>query len=323
MSDHPLRVLVTEAIHEVGIELLERHAEVIRLYDRPNETLDQHLPEVDGVIVRTAKITAERLAAAPRLRVVGKHGVGVDNIDVAAATKHGVTVVYTPNTNDESVAEYTVMCFLLLAREVETASRLIRAGEFTTARRRMRGVELRGRTVGVIGLGRIGARVAEICRAGLGMRVLAHDPFVSAERAASLGVELRADLTTLLPECDFVTIHTPLTPATRGMIGATELTLMKPGAYLVNAARGGLVDEAALIEALRSGRLAGAAIDVFTEEPPPVDHPLLALENVIPTPHIAGQTDDSLRRMALLVVEEVLRVLRGEEPRHPVSGDGR
>jgi len=161
--------------------------------------------------------------------------------------------------------------------------------------------------------------VAEIAHRCFGMRVLAYDPYVTAERAAAVGAELCVDLQAMLPHCDFLTIHVPLTPATRGLIGRDALARLKPGAYLVNCARGGIVDEVALVEALRSGHLAGAAIDVFADEPPPPDHPLLHLPTVIPTPHIAGQTEDSLRRMALLVADEVLRVLRGEPARYPVA----
>lgn len=312
-------IVVTEPIHEAGLERLRQAADLVYLPERPGETLEQHLPAAEGVIVRIARLTAERLALAPRLRVIGKHGVGVDNIDLAACRARGITVVSTPGANDESVAEFTIMMLLMLARQVEQAIAAVRSGRFAAARGALRGWELQGRTLGVVGLGRIGARVAEIAHRCFGMRVLAYDPYVTAERAAAVGAELCVDLQAMLPHCDFLTIHVPLTPATRGLIGRDALARLKPGAYLVNCARGGIVDEVALVEALRSGHLAGAAVDVFADEPPPPDHPLLHLPTVIPTPHIAGQTEDSLRRMALLVADEVLRVLRGEPARYPVA----
>ncbi|MBI2939768.1 MAG: hydroxyacid dehydrogenase [Chloroflexi bacterium] len=314
-----LCILITEPIHAVGVALLARESEAIYLPDRPGETVDQHLPDVHGVVVRTARIDAVRLARAPKLRVVGKHGVGVDNIDVAAARAQSVEVIFTPGTNDNAVADHTVMLLLMLAHQIERAQALLRAGRFDDARRTMRGADLRGKTLALVGVGRIGSRVAAICRQSFGMRVLAFDPYVDERRARELGVELWPDLVGMLGEADFVSLHTPLTPETRGIVGERELAALHPTAILVNCARGGLVDEGALAEALRAGRLAGAGLDVFAQEPPPPDHPLLHLDNVIVSPHIAGQTEDAARAMATLVAEEVLRVLRGEPARHPVA----
>jgi D-3-phosphoglycerate dehydrogenase len=311
------RVLITEPIHPVGVERVAREAEAIYLPDRPGETVDQHLPNVDGVIVRTAKLTAERLRSAPRLRVIGKHGVGVDNVDVGAARELGIVVVSTPGANSEAVAEHALTLMLVVARRIATSSRMLREGRFDAARGTALAVDLRGKTLGLIGLGNIGARLATMCRSALAMRVIAYDPFVSPARAAELGVELAAELPPLLRAADVVSIHTPLTPQTRGIVGADALALMKPSAILVNCARGGLVDEAALLAALREGRLAGAGLDVWAAEPTPIDHPLLALENVVATPHVAGASQEAFVAMAETVAEDVLRVLRGEPPANP------
>lgn len=311
------RVLITESIHPVGIERLAAAADVIYLPDRPGETIDQHLPHVDGIIVRTARLDAPRLQRATRLRVIGKHGVGVDNIDLATARSQNLAIVFTPGANAQAVAEHALTLMLMLARKIQTGSRLLRQGQFELARRSVVPVDLQGKTLGLVGCGQVGQRLATIGRLGLSMSVLAFDPYLAPEQAADLGVELVADLPTLLERADVVSIHAPLTPETRGLIDRAALARMKPTAYLINCARGGLVDEAALLEALRSGQLAGAGLDVFVEEPTPTDHPLLQLENVVATPHLAGGSQDALRRMAETVATDVLRVLRGEQPAYP------
>ena len=311
------RVLVTESIHPVGIERLAREAELIYLADRPGETVDQHLPEVDGIVVRTARLTEARFNRAARLRVIGKHGVGVDNVDLAAARARGIAIVFTPGVNSQAVAEHALTLMLMLARRIPTSSRLLRAGQFDEARRTIVALDLQGKTLGLVGLGQVGRRLSTICRQGLAMRVLAFDPYVTPAQAAELGVELVSELTPLLRAADVVSVHAPLTPETRGIIGRAALAELKSTAYLVNCARGGLVDEDALLEALRAGRLAGAGLDVFVEEPTPADHPLFGLENVVVTPHVAGSSQEALRLMAENVAEDVLRVLRGEQPAHP------
>jgi D-3-phosphoglycerate dehydrogenase len=312
-----LRVLITEPIHPVGVERVAREAEAIYLPERPGETVDQHLPTTDGLIVRTAKLTADRLRAAKRLRVIGKHGVGVDNIDVRAARELGIDVVSTPGANSEAVAEHALTLMLVLARRIATSNRLLREGRFDEARGTALAVDLYGKTLGLIGLGNIGARLATMCRAALAMRIVAYDPFVSPSRAAELGVELVAELAPLLRAADVISVHTPLTPETRGIIGEAALRQLKPTTILINCARGGLVDEAALEVALREGRLAGAGLDVWAEEPTPTNHPLLGLENVVATPHVAGASQEAFEAMAQLVAEDVLRVLRGELPVNP------
>lgn len=311
------RVLVTESIHPNGVKRLAREAETIYLPDRPGETIDQHLPEVDGIVVRTARLSEARLSRAGRLRVIGKHGVGVDNVDLAAARARGIAIVFTPGVNSQAVAEHALTLMLMLARRIPTASRLLREGQFDQARRTIVALDLQGKTLGLVGLGQVGRRLAAICRQGLAMRVLAFDPYVTPAQAAELGVELVSDLTPLLRAADVVSVHAPLTPETRGIIGRDALAELKPTAFLINCARGGLVDEDALLEALQTGRLAGAGLDVFAEEPTPADHPLFGLENVVVTPHVAGSSQEALRLMAENVAEDVLRVLRGEQPAHP------
>lgn len=313
------RVLVTESIHPNGIERLAQEAEPIYLPDRPGETIDQYLSEIDGIIVRTAKLPEERLRRATRLKVIGKHGVGVDNVDLAAAKALGIPVVFTPGVNSQAVAEHALTLMLMLARRIPTSRRLLREGQFELARRSIVALDLHGKTLGLVGLGQVGRRLAYICRHGLAMRVLAFDPYVSADRAADYGVELVTELASLLREADVVSIHAPLTPETRRIVDHDALAQMKPTAFLVNCARGGLVDEGALLEALRAGRLAGAGLDVFVEEPTPADHPLLQLENVVTTPHVAGSSEEALRLMAETVADDVLRVLRGEQPAHAYS----
>jgi D-3-phosphoglycerate dehydrogenase len=310
------RVIVLERMDPLGPELLRREADVVELYDRPGETLEQHLPEADGLVVRIARITAERIALATRLKVIGKHGIGIDNVDLAAATERGIHVVFTPGSNQEAVAEHTLLLMLMLARRVEPLAALSRAGRFQDGRDVPPGTDLLGKTLGLVGVGRIGGRLAEICRAAFQMRVLAFDPYADPARARQLGVELAPTIEPVLRESDFVSIHAPLTPETRHVVGASQLARMKPGAFLINCARGGLVDEAALAEALRAGTIAGAGIDVWDEEPPPAHHPLLHLPSCIVTPHVAGGSVEARRETARMVAEETLRVLRGEPPRH-------
>lgn len=312
------RVLITESVHPIGIERLARQTTVIYLPDRPSETIDQHLPGIDAIIVRTAALTEDRLGNAPRLKVIGKHGVGVDNVDLAAARARGISVVFTPGVNSQAVAEHALTLMLMVARRIPTASRLLRNGRFSEARRSIVAVDLHGKTLGLVGLGQVGRRLAAICRHGLAMRVLAFDPYVTPAQAEELGVELVAELAALLHAADVVSIHAPLTPETRGLIGREALARLKPTAILVNCARGGLVDEEALLEALRAGRLAGAGLDVFAEEPTPAAHPLFDLENVVVTPHVAGSSEEARRLMSETVAEDVLRVLRGEPPLHPL-----
>ena len=271
------------------------------------------LPGVDGTIAGLDAIDAAALAAADGLRIVARYGVGVDNVDLAAAAARGIVVTNTPGANARSVAELAVALLLLLARPVARAAAETRAGGWP----RLPGLSLAGKTVGLIGFGAIGRQTARLL-AGFDCRLLAYDPLLNEATAAALGVRA-AGLDELLATSDFVSLHAPVTPATRGMVDAAFLARMKPGAALVNTARGELVDEAALLDALANGRLRGAALDAFAAEPPGGDNPLLALPNVIATPHMGAHTDGATTAMGRMALADCLAVLRGEEPRYRVG----
>jgi len=264
------------------------------------------LPGVDGHIAGLDAIDAAALAAADSLRVVARYGVGTDNVDLAAARARGIVVTNTPGANAGAVAELTVALLLLLARPVLGAAAATREGGWP----RTSGLSLGGKTVGLVGFGAIGRAVARLL-AGFDCRLLAYDPWCDADQAARLRVAV-VDLDALLAVSDFVSLHAPVTPETRGMVGAEFLAQMKPGAALVNTARGELVDEAALYEALASGRLRGAALDAFAVEPPGAANPLLSLPNVIATPHMGAHTDGATTTMGRMALADCLAVLRGE-----------
>lgn len=305
------RVLVVGHVHEAGLARLRDRPglETVTLDERATAELPQALAGAEAVIVRTAALPGPAIAAAPRLRVIAKHGVGYDNIDVTAATARRIPVTVTATANAVSVAEHAFAQMLQLAKLGAEMDAAVRRGDWA-ARTRLVPVELAGRTLLVVGLGRIGSRVARRALA-FEMRVLVVDPFLPAERIRGLGCEPAASLEAALPEADIVTLHCPLGPRTRGMLGAAELALLRPHAFLVNTARGGLVDEAALVAALRAGRLAGAALDVMVHEPPAADDPLLAAPRLLLSPHVAGVTRESTLRMALEAADNVLSGLDG------------
>jgi len=253
----------------------------------------------------------------PALLVIARTGVGVDNVDLRAATSRGVAVVNTPDAPSLSTAEHAVSLILALAKRHRAGGRILGSGG--SLQNQPPGMELRGKVVGLVGLGRVGVAAAGICQHGFGMKVLAFDPLLTPERAVSLGVVMCTEVDELLRESDFVSLHLPATPETRRLIDARALAIMRPGAYLVNCSRGSVVDEAALIEALQSGRLAGAGLDVFDPEPPSPSNPLLSMEQVVSTPHTASYTDDARRAMGLAAVEQVLAVLEGRRPGNLVN----
>lgn len=278
-----------------------------------SEQLKTLLADVDGYIAGLDEIDASALGAAGHLRVVARYGVGVNNVDLEAARERGIVVTNTPAANARSVAELTVSLLLLLARPVIPAAAQTREGGWP----RMKGLSLEGKTVGLIGLGAIGRNVAGML-APFGCRVLTSDPVMTAEQAELYGCDL-VGLDELLAESDFVSLHAPVTPETTGMVDAVFLAQMKPGAYLINTSRGELVVEADLLEALESGHLRGAALDAFVEEPPGANNPLLALPQVIATPHMGAHTDGAASTMGRLALDDCLAVLRGEEPKHRVT----
>ena len=312
------KVVITEPIYHKGIDILEREAEVIYLPLLHDRTLSDSIKEAQALVARVAKISRDILEPAENLIVIAKHGVGYDNIDVAAATARRIAVVTTPKANAVSVAEHILSLMLCLANRICVANADLRAGRFKR-REDYVGVELKGKTLGVVGLGRIGSETARKCKSGFGMNVVAYDPLLTAETLALTGYKRADTLGPLLEEADFVILCVPLTGDTQSMIGAKELSWMKPSAFLINTSRGGLVDEAALYTSLSEGRLAGAAMDAFVKEPPGPENPLLTLDHFIATPHVAGATHEAMRRMATDLAEEIVRVLSGEIPLYAVN----
>jgi D-3-phosphoglycerate dehydrogenase len=310
-----VKVLVAEPLAEEGLALLrEQHQVDVRL-DLTRDNFLAALPGYEALLVRSqVKVDAEALAAGGRLLVVGRAGVGTDNIDLEAATRAGVTVVNAPTANTIAAAEHTLALLYALARRIPAADASVRRGEWKRAQ--FMGQELRGRTLGIVGLGRIGMAIADRARA-MEMELLGHDPYVTEEAAGQHGVQL-VPLAELLERADAVTLHVPLSHATRGLVGAAELARMKPGAVLVNVARGGVVDEPALADALAGGRLGGAAIDVFEHEPP-TDSALLRVPNTVLTPHLGASTEEAQARVALETVGQVLDVLAGRPARYAVN----
>ncbi len=304
-----MRVLVTEKLSAAGLDLLRKDFQVDERTDLAEGDLAAEIGPYDALIIRSAtNVTAEVLAAAENLKVIARAGIGLDNVDVEAATRRGVMVVNAPRSNVVSAAEQTMALLLAQARNVPQAHAALKAGSWE--RSKWEGVELAGKTIGVIGLGRVGALVAHRA-AGFGMRVIAFDPYVGAERAKEMGVDVMPTLEALLVQADFVTIHLPRTDDTEGLIGAHELSLMKPGARLVNTARGGIVDEAALAKSLEDGHLGGAALDVFATEPT-TDSPLFGFDNVVVTPHLGASTAEAQDKAGTTVAEMVRLALKGE-----------
>jgi len=321
-----MKIYLGEAIHPDAVALLEKNAEVVKPKDPSRKAFLEALKEVDGIIARKIEVRAEEMDHAPRCKVISRHGVGLDTVDIGEATRRGILVTYTPGANRESVAELALTFMLSLARRIPQAQAAIRSipkdpGEFYAHVRRfnLTGNDLEGKSLGIIGTGRIGSTVAKKCVAAFDMKVKGYDPYVSAEAMKSFGVEKAERLGDMLPEIDFLTIHCPLTPETKEMVGKIELALIKKGAYVVHTARGGIIDEQALYEALSSGHISGAGIDVWEMEPPDPEDPLLNHPKVIGTPHIAGTTEEALFRCGIAVVEEVLTAAQGKMPRWPVN----
>jgi len=306
-----MRVLIADGLESSGVELLQKHAEVKLYKSIDRDTLLFEIADSDALIVRSATLVdAEVFRAAGRLKVVGRAGVGVNNIDVGEATTRGILVLNVPNCNTNAAAEHTIALMLALVRHIPDAWYALKAGEWN--RSRFMGCELRGKTLGIVGLGRIGSEVARKAQA-FSMRVLGCDPYVHPA-ASPPGVEL-VELGRLFSECDIITVHTPLTEHTKALIGKEQIQMMKDGVILVNCARGGIIDEQALAEALDSGKVGGAALDVFASEPPfPCE--LLSKKNIIATPHLGASTREAQEQNAISVARQVLSALAGE----PVEG---
>ena len=321
-------VFIPERMDSSGIALLRRECQCLVPWEEgssargPNQvgTRDAAksvLSQIDAIIVRLYHVTKADIKMAPRLKVIAKHGTGVDNIDCGAASERGIPVVYTPDANANAVAEYTVALMLAMARQLCEASLAVRADRFSE-RGQFCGIELDGKTLVVLGLGRIGSLVARKAALGLNMHVFGYDPFLQREDYPGPAI-LVDSLEELLPKADFLTLHIPLTPATEGLLNEHMLSLMKPGCKIVNTSRGAVIDDGALISAVSDGRIGGAALDVFREEPLPADHPFCAIPQILLTPHISSSTSDALERMSIHAAEEVLDVLHGRRPQHVVN----
>ncbi len=315
------RVLVADPIAAEGVAYLRGFAEVDERHGLKPDALLELIARYDALVVRSeTKVSAPLIAAGTRLRIIGRAGVGVDNIDVEAATRRGIVVVNSPLGNIGAAAEHTIALLLALARHIPAANAALRAGAWE--RSKFVGTEVRGKTLGIVGLGKVGSEVARRAgEGGLGMRLVAADPYAAPETARKLNVEPVA-LEELLPQADFLTVHTALTGGTRGLIGRDELARMKPTARIINCARGGIVEEAALLAALEAGALAGAALDVLSREPPgdePTLRALIAHPRVIVTPHLGASTEEAQVSVALDVAEQIGEVLRGGTARAAVN----
>ncbi|HOP69479.1 MAG: phosphoglycerate dehydrogenase [Dethiobacteria bacterium] len=303
-----MKVIITDPLSEEGVAVLAKHAQVDQKIGLSQEQLVEIIGDYDALVVRSGtRVTAPIIKAGKKLKVIGRAGVGVDNIDVEQATRQGIIVINAPQGNTISAAEHAIAMLTSLARNIPEANAYLKSGKWE--RSRFMGVELYHKTLGIIGLGRIGSEVAKRARA-MGMKIIAYDPYVPREQAEKKGVVLTG-LEELLSKADFITLHLPLTEASYHIIGPRAFELMKPGVYLVNCARGGLIDEEALYKALVDKKVAGAALDVFEKEPP-LDSPLLKLPNVLVTPHLGASTREAQVNVAIQVAEQVVHALRGE-----------
>ena len=322
MNDSKLRILITDNLSDAGLAILQESPELEIVMGSP-ENVREQLQEVDGVIIRSGtKLTAEVLAGQPRLKVIVRAGVGVDNVDLDAATREGIIVMNTPAGNTTSTAEHAFALMASLSRNIPQAAATMKAGGWD--RSKYTGSQLAGKTLAVIGLGRIGLTLARRALA-FEMKVIGYDPFLSEERAREFGIELYREVDDVIDKCDYLSVHTPLTEETRGLINAERMQRMRPGARIINCARGGIVDEADLIAAVRAGTIAGAALDVYPQEPPAKDDPIRGVDNIITTPHLGASTAEAQESVAVEAAEIISAFLVNNEVRHainmaPISG---
>ena len=312
------KILMYEAMHKAGTGLLEEKCDLIYAESFDEDHLAALAGDVDAIVIRANGAVSEKvIASAPKLKVIGRHGVGLDGIDLKAAKSAGVKVVYTPNANKESVAEHFVALSLMLAKKMRSADQALRVGRWQV-RYELIGTELFGKTLGVLGFGRIGQQTARICHLGFNMPVLYYDVIDYPEVEAELGAK-RLSMEEICGLADFISVNLPLLPATRGVVNQDLLKLMKPSAFLVNMARGPVWCEADVVSALKSGGIAGAGSDVFEVEPAGPDNPLFALDNFVGTPHMSAHTEEGMIQMSMCA-RDVLAVLEGREPEFPVPG---
>lgn len=310
------KVLVNKPIHDDAIKRLAQEVEVITPFTASNDEILKILPEVQGIVLCAGmKMFSGEMEAAKNLEVIGRHGVGLDIVDLTEATKRKIPVVFTPYGPTESTAEHAFTLMLAAVRKLAYLDRETRKGNFHI-RDRIVGFELFEAKLGVVGFGHIGQRVAEMCRKALDMKVFVYDPFIDPCKITASGAEKCDSLLDLMSKADIVTLHIPSINTTRGLIDKEALEALGPDGFLINTSRGAVVDEAALIDALQNNKIAGAGLDVFDPEPPADDNPLFNLDNVVLTPHLASFTDQGRRRMGMMVVEDVLKVLRGDPPKY-------
>ena len=316
------KVLIDRPIHEEALSLLSKHAEVVAIFDDDRSKLEAALKEVDGVICSAAlKMREGEIAMGTHIKVIGRPGVGYDSVDVGSCTKFGIPLVYTPDGPTESVAEHVIALMLMAAKQIPLVQKALKERGDFGIRNKVTGMEVQGKTLGLAGFGRIGRRTAEIAVKGLGMKALVFDPYLKGKPDAGFEYDTVGSLEQLAKASDFLSIHVPYSPETDKMIGKQVFAAMKKTGVLINTSRGGVIDEAAMIEALRSGKIAAVGLDVFEKEPPEKDNPLFAMENAILTPHLSSFTEDGKRKMGVAVVEGVLDVLAGRKPRFIVNGE--
>ena len=316
------KVLLSERIDESGLRLLAQSKAEVTISPEPTEEAIANLiADADALIIRTAgKVTRQTIQRAERLKVISRTGGGLNNVDVEAATEYAIVVCGVKGPQDRLVAEHSVFLMGALAKQFFYLDAQVRKGNFLS-RKEYRPQGLSGKRVGLIGLGRIGRLVAEICTRAFRMEVWAYDPFVTAETLASDDVVLKKDMTEVIRTADFLSLHVPLTEQTKGLMGSAQFELMKPGAFLINTSRGEVVQEAALVDALKSQKIAGAGLDVFENEPPDVNNPLFQMQNVIATPHSAALTKEVVAQLAQGSAENVLNVLGGKPPSYSPNWD--
>ncbi|MDP2792403.1 MAG: hydroxyacid dehydrogenase [Rectinemataceae bacterium] len=316
------KVLIDRPLHADALSLLSEGAEVVAIFDDNREKLEKALKEVDGVICSAAlKMREHEISMGTSIKVIGRPGVGYDSVDVESCSRHRIPLVYTPDGPTESVAEHVIAMILMAAKQILVVQKALREKGDFGIRNRVTGMEVQGKTLGLAGFGRIGKRVGEIAAKGLGMKVVVFDPYLKGKPDTGFEYGIVENLESLTKDSDFLSLHIPYSPETDKMFGGKEFAAMKKTAVFINTSRGGVVDEAAMIEALQSGKIAGAGLDVFEKEPPAKDNPLFAMENVIVTPHLSSFTEDGKRKMGIAVVEGVLDVFSGKKPQFLVNGE--
>ncbi|RKX95157.1 MAG: hydroxyacid dehydrogenase [Spirochaetes bacterium] len=316
------RVLVDRPLHPDARELLSENVEVIEIFNDDKDALNSALKVVDGVICSAAlKMRKAEIRISENLKVIGRPGVGYDSVDVEESSKQGIPLVYTPDGPTESVAEHVIALMLMCTKSINTVqAALKKKGDFGI-RTKVTGIEAQGKTLGLVGFGRIGQRAGEIASLGLGMKIVVFDPYLNEKSVSVKKYEKVNTLEELLELSDVVSLHLPFMEKTAGLMGQNEFRKMKKTAFLINTARGGVVDETALIEAIESGEIAGAGLDVYAQEPPEKDNRLFTFDNVITTPHLSSFTYDGKRKMGIGVVQGVLDVLNGKKPEFIVNGE--